>query len=469
MILNIPDPNEKQKLFLSAKVKHVGYGGARGGGKSWAVRTKAKLLALRYPGIKQLIVRRTYKELTGNHINILRTETLGIAKYNSTDKVLKFANGSTIEFMYCARNSDLDALQGQEYDVIYLDEATQLSEYQMKAITACCRGVNDFPKRIYYTCNPGGQGHAYVKRIFIDKRYLANENPGEYEFIQALVDDNTALMEAQPDYVAQLDALPEKLREAWRFGRWDVFEGQVFAEFVDDPEHYRDRVQTHVIEPFKIPDSWKIYRGFDWGYAKPFSVGWYAVDHDNVMYRFREMYGCTGEADRGVEWTVQRVANEIRRIEETDAQLKGRQIAGIADPAIWQEDGGESIAETMQRQRVYFYKADHKRLPGKMQCHYRLAFNDEGIPRFYVFNTCKHFIRTIPALIYSETDVEDVDTKMEDHIYDEWRYVCMARPLAPLEKHTAKEIDVNNIEDPLNMIRDQQAAKAGRYNFIQLL
>ncbi len=469
MILNIPDPNEKQKLFLSAKVKHVGYGGARGGGKSWAVRTKAKLLALRYPGIKQLIVRRTYKELTGNHINILRTETLGIAKYNSTDKVLKFANGSTIEFMYCARNSDLDALQGQEYDVIYLDEATQLSEYQMKAITACCRGVNDFPKRIYYTCNPGGQGHAYVKRIFIDKRYLANENPEDYEFIQALVDDNTALMEAQPDYVAQLDALPEKLREAWRFGMWDVFEGQVFAEFVDDPEHYRDRVRTHVIEPFKIPDSWKIYRGFDWGYAKPFSVGWYAVDHDNVMYRFREMYGCTGEADRGVEWTVQRVANEIRRIEETDAQLKGRQITGIADPAIWQEDGGESIAETMQRQRVYFHKADHKRLPGKMQCHYRLAFNDEGIPRFYVFNTCKHFIRTIPALIYSETDVEDVDTKMEDHIYDEWRYVCMARPLAPLEKHTAKEIDVDNIEDPLNMIRDQQAAKAGRYNFIQLL
>lgn len=469
MILNIPDPNEKQKLFLSAKVKHVGYGGARGGGKSWAVRTKAKLLALRYPGIKQLIVRRTYKELTGNHINILRTETLGIAKYNSTDKVLKFTNGSTIEFMYCARNSDLDALQGQEYDVIYLDEATQLSEYQMKAITACCRGVNDFPKRIYYTCNPGGQGHAYVKRIFIDKRYLANENPGDYEFIQALVDDNTALMEAQPDYVAQLDALPEKLREAWRFGRWDVFEGQVFAEFVDDPEHYKDRMQTHVIEPFKIPDSWKIYRGFDWGYAKPFSVGWYAVDHDNVMYRFREMYGCTGEADRGVEWTVQRVANEIRRIEETDAQLKGRQITGIADPAIWQEDGGESIAETMQRQGVYFHKADHKRLPGKMQCHYRLAFNDEGIPRFYVFNTCKHFIRTIPALIYSETDVEDVDTKMEDHIYDEWRYVCMARPLAPLEKHNAKEIDVDNIEDPLNMIRDQQAAKAGRYNFIQLL
>lgn len=469
-VLQIPEPNEKQKLFLSAKQKYIAYGGARGGGKSWSVRTKATLLACRYPGIRLLIMRRTYPELQANHIEIMKADlTPAFGRYNQTEKQLTFRSGSIIKFMYCKNDADLNNIQGHEYDVIFIDEATNMTEKQLRAITACCRGVNDFPKHVYFTMNPGGPGHGFIKRLFIDRRFNDRENPDEYTFIQALVDDNTALMEAQPDYVAQLEALPGKLREAWRFGRWDVFEGQVFAEFVDASEHYKDRVQTHVIEPFKIPDSWKIYRGFDWGYAKPFSVGWYAVDHDNVMYRFREMYGCTGEADRGVEWTVQRVANEIRRIEETDAQLKGRQIAGIADPAIWQEDGGESIAETMQRQRVYFHKADHKRLPGKMQCHYRLAFNDEGIPRFYVFNTCKHFIRTIPALIYSETDVEDVDTKMEDHIYDEWRYVCMARPLAPLEKHNAKEIDVDNIEDPLNMIRDQQAAKAGRYNFIQLL
>lgn len=278
---------------------------------------------------------------------------------------------------------------------------------------------------------PGGQGHAYIKRVFIERRYLPNENPEDYMFIQALVDDNTALMEAQPDYVAQLEALPDKLREAWRFGRWDVFEGQVFGEFVDDPEHYYDRVGTHVIEPFEIPEWWKMYRGFDWGYAKPFSVGWYAVDDKGTIYRIRELYGCTGEADRGVEWAVTKVAAEIQRIEETDHQLKGRQILGVADPAIWQENGGESIAETMERHRVYFDKGDHARLPGKMQCHYRLMFDDKGKPMFYVFNTCKHFIRTIPALIYSETDVEDVDTKMEDHIYDEWRYVCMARPIKP--------------------------------------
>ena len=222
-------------------------------------------------------------------------------------------------------------------------------------------------------------------------------------------------MEAQPDYVAQLEALPEKLREAWRHGKWDVFEGQCFQEFTDSPEHYLDRTYTHVIEPFDVPDDWTILRGFDWGYSHPFSCHWYAVDHSGVLYCIRELYGCTGEADVGVEWTVDRVAREIAAIESQDPMLKRKHITGIADPAIWQENGGESIAETFERHRIYFQKGDHARLAGKMQCHYRLAFDDDGLPMFYVFNTCKHFIRTIPSLMYSETQVEDIDTKMEDH------------------------------------------------------
>ena len=124
-------------------------------------------------------VRRTYKELEGNHIRTLRAMTRDFASYNSTEKLLTFSNGSTIEFMYCARDADLDKLQGLEYDVIFLDEATQLSEYQMRTITATLRGVNDFPKRVYYTCNPGGQGHQYIKRLFIDKQYKPGENPEE--------------------------------------------------------------------------------------------------------------------------------------------------------------------------------------------------------------------------------------------------------------------------------------------------
>lgn len=468
-IINIPEPNEKQKLFLSADCKNVAYGGARGGGKSWGVRTKATLMALSYSGIRQLIVRRTYKELEGNHINILRAELAKVANYNSTSKRLTFVNGSVIEFMYCARDQDLTSLQGQEYDIIYIDEATNLSEYQMKAIAVCCRGVNDFPKRVYYTCNPGGQGHGYIKRVFIDRRFNSNENPDDYMFIQALVDDNRALMESQPDYVAQLEALPEKLREAWRHGRWDVFEGQVFGEFANIPEHYDDMQWTHVINPFEIPRSWRIYRGFDWGYSHPFSCHWYAIDDYGCMYCFRELYGCTGEADVGVEWTVQRVADTIAEIERTDPTLKGRQITGIADPAIFAENGGESIAEVMSKRRVYFRPGDHARIPGKMQCHYRLAFDEEGYPMFYVFNTCKHFIRTIPSLMYSETQVEDVDTHLEDHIYDDWRYVCMSRPMNAREKLTTKHIDVNNVDDPLNMIRDQQSAEdRRRYNISKL-
>ena len=192
--LRIQQPNPKQALFLKAKTKHVAFGGARGGGKSWAVRVKAQLLALRYPGIRILIVRRTYEELRQNHIQQLRVELNGIARYNVTEKQFSFPNGSVIQFGYCAKDADLDRYQGAEYDVIFLDEATQLSEHQMKTITACVRGVNRFPKRVYYTCNPGGQGHQYIKRLFIDRRFEAEEIPEEHSFIQSLVTDNKALM-----------------------------------------------------------------------------------------------------------------------------------------------------------------------------------------------------------------------------------------------------------------------------------
>ena len=122
------------------------------------MRTKAKLLGVRYPGIRMLIVRRTYPELVNNHIRLLRTELLEVARYNDKDKTFTFMNGSLLQFAYCAKDGDLDRLQGVEFDIIFLDEATQLSEYQMKTITACLRGANDFPKRVYYTMNPGGQG-----------------------------------------------------------------------------------------------------------------------------------------------------------------------------------------------------------------------------------------------------------------------------------------------------------------------
>ena len=448
--LKLPQPTEKQKLFLKANTKHVGFGGARGGGKSFAVRLKAILLALFYPGIRILIVRRTYPELINNHINILKVQLIDVAKYNDKDKVLKFINGSTINFAYCAKDGDLGRLQGVEFDVIFLDEATQLSEFQMKAITACLRGVNDFPKRVYYTMNPGGQGHQYVKRIFIDKNYEMGENPEDYTFIQSLVTDNKALMESQPDYIKQLEALPPKLKEAWLYGNWDIFEGQFFEDFHDFPEHYKDRVGTHVIEPFEIPDGWTIYRSFDWGYAKPFSCGWWAIDYDGVAYRILELYGCTKTPNEGVKWTPEQVFSKIHEIESEHRWLKGKKIIGVADPAIWDAESGESIAEVAARHYVHFMKGDNKRLAGWMQVHYRLAFDENGFPMMYIFKNCKAFIRTIPLLQYDEHKVEDLDTANEDHVADEVRYFCMARPIKPRMAQKPDEYENN----PLNLFLD---------------
>lgn len=467
-VLTISQPNEKQKIALLANTKHIGYGGARGGGKSWFVRTKAKLIALKYPGIKILIVRRTYKELLNNHINFLIPELNGIAKYNKSDKVFTFRNGSTINFGYCNNDADLLQYQGAEYDIIFLDEATQLSEYQMKNIVACLRGVNGFPKRIYYTCNPGGQGHQYIKRIFIDKVYEEGENPEDYTFIQALVTDNKVLMETQPDYIKQLEALPPKLREAWMNGRWDVFEGAYFEEFraTPDPqkcheagiskeEAIQERRWTHVIKPFDIPKDWKIYRSYDWGYGKPFSVGWWAVDYDDTAYRILELYGCTGTPNEGVHWSNKVQMDKIAEIEREHPWLKGKQILGVADPSIWDGSKGISAAEEADNHGIWFEKGINDRIAGWMQVRERLRFDENGFAKMYFFENCKAIIRCMPLMMYDEHKPEDLNTDLEDHSLDDCRYFCMMRPIAPRIIKTEKKLEY----DPLN-----QNEKIQRYD-----
>lgn len=426
-------PNPRQLLFLMAVCRWVIFGGARGGGKSWAVRTKAILLCLAYAGIKILIVRRTYQELVANHAKPLKKELNGIAKYNKTEKEFTFENGSTIKLLYCGGDEDLSQYQGQEFDVIFIDEATQMTEYQIKEINVCIRGTNDFPKRMYLTCNPGGKGHQFVKRL-VERKFLPEEDPEDYVFIQSLVTDNKALMKAQPEYVKQLKALPPKIREAWLYGRWDIYEGQFFEEFRDDPSHYGDRKYTHVIPAMEeIPRGWKIYRSFDWGYGKPFSCGWWAIDYDGVAYRILELYGCRENSpNEGVKWTDDKIFARIAEIEHTHPYLKGREIHGVADPSCWDTSKfGTSTMDTAARHRVYFDKAQNARIDGWKQMHYRLAFDDNGYPMMYIFDNCKAFIRTIPLLCYDEHNPEDLDTDDEDHVADDARYFCMMRPIKP--------------------------------------
>ena len=464
--LSLPYPNPKQEQFLLARARHVGFGGARGGGKSFAVRMKATLLALRYEGIRILIVRRSFPELTGNHITILKTELKDIARYNDRDKVLRFDNGSTIHFGYCDNDGDLQRMQGMEYDVIFLDEATQLSEFQMKSIAACVRGVNDFPKRVYYTCNPGGQGHSYIKRVFIDRRFEEGEDPDDYLFIQSLLYDNKALMRAQPDYKKQLESLPPALRLAWLEGRWDIFKGQFFEELRLSPDPglcqkagisveqaEKEHRFTHVIKPFDLTlpryDAWHYLRSYDFGYHKPFSVGYWAIDPDGVLYRIAEYYGCTSVPNEGLRLSPEEQFSRILEFEHSHPFLRGRKFHdSVADPSIWDRSRGESIADTAARHGIYFTPGDNRRIPGWMQVHSRLRFDKNGRASLYVFDTCAAFIRTLPALMFSSGSPEDLDTAAEDHVADEVRYLCMARPVKPVLPTVKKELAF----DPLSSL-----------------
>lgn len=461
--IDIGRPNAKQVLFLKDHHRHVGFGGARGGGKSWAIRAKAVILAARHPGIKIMIIRKSYPELMANHIRpIKKLLKIGVKgnpiRYNDSRKEITFPNGSMILFGYCNTDADTDRYQGTEVDVLFLDEATQLSEQQIKDLNACVRGTGSYPKRTYYTCNPGGKGHAYIKRLFIDREYVNGEYPEDYSFIQSRVYDNDVLMAADPEYIRQLEALPEAKRKAWLDGDWDSFIGQVFPEWRNDAAHYKDRQWTHVIDDLDdIPQSWRIYRGFDFGYTKPFSVCWFALDHYGRMYLFKEWYGCTSSPNTGLQLSPQDIAAGIREREQTDPRFKGHRVTGIADPAIWDKSHGESIEEMMEKCGVYHDRGDHTRLAGLMQFHYRLAFDADGLPMFYCCRECKSFIRTLPILIYDEKHVEDIDTELEDHIYDAARYVFMEHPLNPrksVKRYTAA--DPLPPEDPLNIIRPER-------------
>ena len=426
-------PNPKQQAFFKAKAAHIGYGGARGGGKSWSGRRKGVMLCMRYDALKVLLLRRTMPELRSNHIIPLRSELYGYARYNQEEKTFIFPNGSRFIMGYCDNEGDLLQYQGQEFDCIIFEEATNFPEEWIVFIRTSLRTTRtDFKPRCYYTMNPGGVGHEYIKRIFIDRKYKDGENPDDYVFIQATVHDNKVLMDANPEYIKQLEALPEHKKRAHLYGEWDVYEGQVFEEFRNAPND--DRTFTHVIEPFTPPAAWRIYRSFDFGYSKPFSCAWWAVDYDGRLYRILELYGCVAnEPDTGVKWSPDDIFREIARQEREHPWLKDKKIYGVADPAIWDASHGISIAETGEKYGVYFDPGDHKRIPGWMQLHYRLQFDENGIPMMYVFSCCKAFIRTIPLLVYDDHKPEDINTKQEDHVADETRYMCMMHPMKPVQ------------------------------------
>ena len=439
-------PNEKQKLFFKSRKKYIAYGGARGGGKSWAVRTKCVLLAQRYPRIQILILRRTLPELRENHILPLQQMLTGVASYNDKNHEFVFPNGSRIRCGYCEHEADVYQYQGQQYDVICLEESTLFTEAQWSFIKTCNRPSDAarpiIPPRMYFTCNPGGVGHAWVKRLFIDRDYREGENPDDYEFIPAKVYDNRYLLEADPTYIENLRALPPELRRAHLEGDWDALAGQYFQEF---------RRDKHTCSPFEIPQEWKRFRSMDWGYNDPCCVLWHAVGPENRIYTYREMY---------VTQTLARdVADRVRDLST------GERIAyTVVSPDMWQTRGthdieGENIAEIFGAHGVPCLKADNNRVIGWQQMHEFLADAPDGRPRWIIFDNCENLIRTLPMLTHDDHKVEDVSDKCEDHAPEAARYGLMSRP-RPAKAEKPKQ----NIwyEDPFDLNKKRRSIKYGR-------
>ena len=431
-------PSERQREFFLSRARHTAYGGARGGGKSWAMRRKFILLALRYHGLNLLLLRRTLPELRENHLIPMQRELYGFAVYNSAERVFRFPNGSRIKLGYCDTMQDVYQYQGQEYAVIGLEEATHFTEEQMRFLTTCNRTTRkDFSPRMYYTCNPGNVGHAWVKRLFIDRLYAENENPNDYLFIPARIYDNKVLLEADPNYIRQLEALPEELRRAHLDGDWDVHAGQYFRECS------RDR---HVIEPFEIPSWWRRFRSMDWGYNDPCCVLWHAVDGENRVYTYRELYVRETRAGE-----VAAMVLELSRGESISYT--------VASPDMWQKRGavlsgaggfeGETLAELFTSSGLSLTPADNSRVPGWNRVRDFLAVAPDGSPNWLCFSDCRNLIRQPPALHFDQHNREDA-ADGDDHAPEALRYALMSRPHAGKQPiiRKAKAYDPLSLPEP---------------------
>lgn len=414
-------PNPRQAEFFASAAAHTAYGGARGGGKSWAMRRKLVLLCLGYKGLNCLLLRRTLPELRENHVIPLLKELGDAAAYNATERVFRFPNGSRLKLGYCDGANDVYQYQGQEYDVIGMEEATHFTEEQMRFLTTCNRTTRkDFKPRMYYTCNPGNVGHGWVKRLFIDRRMENGERAEDYAFIPASIYDNEILLSANPEYLRALESLPEDMRRAHLYGDWDAMAGQYFREFSR---------QRHVIAPFELPRWWRRFRSMDWGYNDPCCVLWHAVDGEGRIYTYRELY---------VRQT--RAADVARRAIELS---RGEDIRyTVASPDIWAKHGatltgaggfeGESLAELFALSGMPLTPADNSRIAGWNRVRDFLADAPDGRPLWQCFSDCRNLIRQLPGLIFDQHNREDA-ADGDDHAPEALRYALMSRPRAGRE------------------------------------
>ncbi len=443
-------PYPKQRQFLLSRARYTAYGGARGGGKSHVARMKAELLCMRYEGIQVLFMRRTYPELKENHLIPAMRELSGIARYKGADKAFEFPGGARLKFGYCRADSDLLQYQGQAYDVIFLEECTQFPESVFLTMTESNRSSGlmkeRFAPRMYFTCNPGGVGHAWFKRLFIDRDYRASERPEDYVFIQATVKDNPWLAENSPDYIRALENLPEDRRRAMLYGDWNVFEGQYFPEF---------RADVHVCEAFPIPAHWKRYRVFDYGFDM-FAAYFVAMDEDGRAWFYKEIYEgeqkTLPDGGHGEGLTIHEAAKRLADMSERDE----RNALTFAPPDMWnrRQDTGRSAADMFEEHGIPLYRAANARVHGWLDLKEWLRVREDGKPRLMVFSNCVNLIRTMPLVLHDEKNPDDVAKEPHEatHAPDAARYFVSAQPLAARDAEDPGagmrfEEDIGNVFD----------------------
>lgn len=462
-ILWQPNPGP-QTALVTCPVFEVFFGGARGGGKTEGSIGDWLLHAEEYgENASGIFFRRTLIQLDDVIKRTRRMFSKVGAKYSTQTKTWVFPNGAQLKFRYLERDSDAEEYQGHEYTRVYVEEVTNFpSPVPIMLLLGTVRSGHGVQCGIRLTGNPGGAGHSWVKRRYIDPApagykvirekvklpdgYVSPVAGIEMErvFIPSQLRDNPKLLQNDPAYVGRLATTGSaQLVKAWLTGDWDIAVGAYFTQF-DRRKHVLPvRIVPH------IPPWCARFAALDWGYAKPFSVGWYAVSDGSfglprgALIKYREWYGTNGRPNEGLRITATEVAAGILVREASDKILNR-----VADPAIFQRDNGPSIGENFAIGNVHFSRADNRRLTGWNQVRQALV-GENGIPMLYVTDNCTQTIEQFESVPSDTDNPDDVDTDAEDHAMDETRYAVMSRfsttDYAAVEKKTWQQTTLDEL------------------------
>ncbi len=444
-----PQPGPQLRGF-TCPANFIMFGGNRGGGKSDCLIGRhikgAELFGDKWAG---MIFRRKYKDFAEirRRWKQLRAEGLPIEIIGGEQQpnTVRFKYGAEVQMFAVGSLDILDDFIGHQIPEVSIDEATQFPFFgkMIDKIRGFNRSPSGVPKGIFCTGNPGGAGHSQVKEFFklgtaweqrgyapgaVMREVIELPDKSTVEetriFIRSRLEENKYLMRNDPNYVAQLMAIRDpQLRRAWLDGDWDVFIGQAFVLIPG----------KHIIPQADPPRDAPIYMTFDWGFGKPFSVGWwYALPNGRVV-RFNEWYGYSGVPDEGLRLADSAVADGILE-RERSMGLPHNRVMRISGPDCFAKrpdprGGGQgpSTAEVFAERGLMLQPGDVSRVLKIRQFRERLELADDGFPMLQVMTNCTQFIRTVQELCYDEDNPEDIDTDMEDHVYDEACHICMHR------------------------------------------